>query len=343
MAQHQIQPSNNKIRMQNTRPDPTSLDPTSSLHAAIDLGSNSFHMLVVDTGDGQLQEVHRAKQMVQAARGLLDNGSLTDESRQRARQCLQGFATALQELNCHRVYAVATQVFREASNGAAFIEDAERLLGHPITIISGEEEAQLVYRGVSQSHPDYPQQRLVIDIGGGSTEFILGNGQQVYLARSLDIGCVTFAERFISASLKRSMLNDCLQATKTLLQPLADSYRQQGWEVAIGASGTLRIIAELLSHDGVADGTDQLGTDIDGEAGLSISYQGLLKLIEQTLLDGELKCDSPASLRRDVLPAGLAILKGIFDTLGIEKLEVAEATLKQGLIYRALTTQQAAQ
>ncbi len=329
--------------MQNTRPDPTPAPSPHALHAAIDLGSNSFHMLVVNAGDGQLQEVHRAKQMVQAARGLADNGRLTDESQQRARQCLQGFATALQQLNCHRVYAVATQVFRKASNGAAFIEEAERLLGHPITIISGEEEAQLVYQGVSQSHPDYPQKRLVIDIGGGSTEFILGNGQQVYRDCSLDIGCVTFAERFITAALKRNMLDDCHRATRTLLQPLADSYQQQGWDVAIGASGTLRIIAELLSHDSVADSTDQPDADSGHEAGLSISYQGLLELIEQTLLDGELKCDSPASLRRDVLPAGLAILKGIFDTLGIEKLEVAEATLKQGLIYRALTTQQATQ
>ncbi|WP_075185155.1 Ppx/GppA phosphatase family protein [Teredinibacter haidensis] len=288
--------------------------------AAIDLGSNSFHMLVVRFTDSRIEIIDREKEMVQIARGLRNTGNLDDEAKERALACLNRFSERLQEIPRAQVRAVGTKTLRSARNAKSFIKAAEKALGVPIQIISGYEEARLVYNGLSHTVVDEQVNRLVIDIGGGSTEFIIGKAYDTFCMESLSLGCVTYtenfklsADKFSGKAIHKAYVNACEK-----LEEIRKTYMQQGWQIAYGTSGTIRAIAELL----------------DGENGGAVIHRSALdELISKAIEAKTLDTPGIAKLRREVLPAGLAILQAIFHQLQLDKIHIADATLKEGLIY----------
>lgn len=288
--------------------------------AAIDLGSNSFHMLIVRFTEERIEIIDRVKEMVQIARGLKSSGNLDEEAQTRALECLNRFSERLREIPEAQIRAVGTKTLRAARNSKAFLKAAEKSLGVPIQIISGYEEARLVYHGLSHTVTNDYDQRLVIDIGGGSTEFIIGKGYDTYCMESLSLGCVTYTENFeldpdkLSAkAMHRAYVTACGK-----LEQIRKTYMEKGWQVTYGTSGTMRAIAELLGSE---------------DGGAVISRAALDAFIKKSTDAKVLVAPEIASLRRQVLPAGLAILQAIFDQLQIDKIHVADATLKEGLIY----------
>ncbi|WP_096086526.1 Ppx/GppA phosphatase family protein [Agaribacterium haliotis] len=289
--------------------------------AAIDLGSNSFHMIIGRSSDGQFEIIDREKEMVQIARGLDHDGVLSDEAKARALDCLQRFSERLRDLPEEQVRAVGTKTLRAAKNSAQFLRKAESALGHSIEIISGFEEARLVYQGLSHSVADPKRQRLVIDIGGGSTEFIIGKSSSPQLLESLNMGCVAHTNRFFK---KKSHLGEALNksymAACAELESIRQPYLRRGWELAFGTSGTMKAVAAVLNNTG----------------GAVIKYDELCQLMQELMQGRDLDDDELPKLRRDVLPAGIAIIKAICDQLKIEQIQVADASLKDGLIYETI-------
>lgn len=291
--------------------------------AAIDLGSNSFHMLIARFAEDKIETIDREKEMVQLARGMQDDGTLSEDAVNRAIDCLKRFAERLRDIPASQIRAVGTKTLRSARNSNALLKAAENALGAPIQIISGYEEARLVYTGFSHSVSSDGAKRLVIDIGGGSTEFIIGQDYNTKLMESLALGCVSFSQSYIfkhggvnEKSMKKAYLAACSE-----LEEIRKNYQAEGWNVTFGTSGTMKAVAEILAPD---------------DGGAIITLESLEKLIEATIKKGEIPSDQVPKLRREVLPAGLAILKAIFHQLKISKIHVADATLKEGLIYDTL-------
>ncbi|GLS27857.1 Ppx/GppA family phosphatase [Marinibactrum halimedae] len=292
---------------------------------AVDLGSNSFHMLIARENNGVLEVIDRVKDMVQIARGL-KNGVLSEEAQERALTCLACFYDRIKEIPGSQIRAVGTKALRAAHNADDFLSKAEKTLGYPIQIVSGYEEARLVYLGVSHSISHDHRKRLVVDIGGGSTEFIIGQDYRPKLLESLSIGCVTYAEKYFQKAAERGVVTEKMMRNAYLeaceeLELIRKTYRREGWNVAYGASGTMKVIAGLmpeLTPTGV------------------ITKVGLESLYDSVIETGKVDVEGIPKLRRDVLPAGLAVLKAIFDQLKIQELHVSLSTLKEGLIYDAI-------
>lgn len=286
--------------------------------AAVDLGSNSFHLLIARLNDGLLEKVDREKDMVQLARGLQPDGSLSLDARERALLCLKRFEERLRDIPSAQVRIAGTKTLRDADAAGDFLEEAETALGHPIAIISGYEEARLVYLGLSHSVSNDSNQRLVIDIGGASTEFIIGCDETPKLLDSLDFGCVAITREFLSHSINRQSIHAAYIAVCERIEYIRASFMQHGWDMVYGTSGTMRAIAELTQ---AADGNALISAE---------ALESQLALLHQ---HGEILGGDFSKQRRAVLPAGLIILKAIFDELNISILHVADATLKEGLIY----------
>lgn len=290
-------------------------------YAAVDLGSNSFHLLVAEWRDGRLEVVDRYKEMVQIARGLDGHGKLSKDTQTAALDVLARMGQRLRDIPAHHIRAVGTKTLRAARNSDKFLRKAQAALGHPIHIISGFEEARLVYQGVCSTLERNHQKRLVIDIGGASTEFIIGQGDTPRLLESLNLGCVVLAERFFKyGPVTERAMQSAYTAACAIIEPIARAYRAEGWDLAIGTSGTMRAAAELM----------------DAKNKGLISRESLTRVVEQTIADGEVLHASVPKLRRDVLPAGLAIISAIFDQLKLTELHVADAALKEGLIQELL-------
>lgn len=290
--------------------------------AAIDLGSNSFHMVVARVTDDKVEIIDREKQMVQIARGLQADGGLDNESQERAIACLHRFSERLQDIPNSQIRVVGTKTLRSAKNSAKFLKAAELVLGIKIQIVSGYEEARLVYAGLANTISK-SEQRLVIDIGGGSTEFIIGSGLNPIRLESLPLGCVTFSERhgFHRDGVTQQTMHRAYNSACTRLQQIRKNYLKTGWEIAYGTSGTMKAVAELLAPQ---------------DGGAVITRQSLNELIKNTIDQGHIDASNIQKLRRDVLPAGLAILQAIFDQLQLDTIQIADATLKEGLIYDTL-------
>lgn len=287
--------------------------------AAIDLGSNSFHMIVVRILEDQIEIVDREKEMIQLAKGISDTGGLDEAAKIRALSCLSRFAERLRDIPKQQIRAVGTKTLRSVNNSREFISQAEKSLGAPIQIISGNEEARLVYTGFSHSISHDHNQRLVIDIGGGSTEFIIGVDYEPQLLESLAMGCVVFSNFFIKdgvinpTTMRRAYLAGCNK-----IERIKKRYNAKGWQTAHGTSGTMKAIADLLY--------DECG-------GAKITREALSNLYKSVAESGELPKNDLSQQRNDVLPAGIAIVKAIFDQLKLDEIYVAAATLKEGLIY----------
>ena len=285
--------------------------------AAVDLGSNSFHLIISRINQDTIETIDRVKEMVQIARGMKDD-QLTEEAQIRAIECLQRFSERLREIPSSQIRAVGTKSLRAATNAKAFLKRAEQALGHPIAIISGFEEARLVYSGLSHCVTNDNNRRLVIDIGGASTEFIIGKDEQPQLLESLSFGCVSYTERFLSSEISAKSMRQAYLSACTDIEPIRSIYLHAGWDLVYGTSGTMRAIAELL-------------VAMDG--GAVIRKDSLYGLYD-ALIDNPAKTlQNLPKLRSDVLPGGIAILKAIFDQFKIEKIHVADATLKEGLIF----------
>lgn len=301
--------------------------------AAIDLGSNSFHMIIAREVDGQLQLLDRHKETVRLRMGLDTEGNLDQAAQTRALACLTRFGQRLRGIPAERIRAVGTNTLRLATNAAGFLSAAENALGAQIDIIPGHEEARLIYLGVSHFLPKDDQQRLVIDIGGGSTEFIIGTHFDPQTMTSTEMGCVSISQAFsLIERITEENFNRALNNCQLVLRPHVPKLRRMGWERAIGASGSIKAISEIL----VANGWVSDGITLTGMAQLK---QALVanKSLAQTKLAG-LSED-----RKPVIGGGLAVLMAAFQLLNIEHMHVSPGALREGLILdmlgRALHTQ----
>ena len=306
------------------------------LVAAVDLGSNSFRMLVsqvVKTPSGtQLRPIDTLRESVRLAAGLTDNKLLGNDAYQRGITAIRRFGERIRGFDPANVRAVATNTLRVAKNAPHFIREAEEALGFPIEVIAGVEEARLIYIGAAHEVPAVQGNRLVVDIGGGSTELIIGKGYEPRLMESLYIGCVSHSLRFFpKGNIDSHAFKEAELAARREIQVISESYLKAGWKQVIGSSGTARALAELIAENnfnGQVDGPDGLIT----RDGLRAMKKHLLKYehINQVELQG-LKDD-----RRSVWPGGLAIMIAVFDELGIESMEVTDAALRIGVLYDLL-------
>ncbi|WP_439134100.1 Ppx/GppA phosphatase family protein [Pseudomaricurvus sp.] len=295
--------------------------------AAIDLGSNSFHLLISEWSEGQLHEVARQKVMVQLARGVDEQHNLSAAALERARSCLEDFSTLLQQYPNALVRTIGTQALRQCNNLAQFLSMAEPILGGPVEIISGQQEANFVYQGVQHSLPatERKQPILVVDIGGASTELIIGRGNKISQSHSFALGCVDLANRYFPLAQQPTItpesLNQAYQYSCQTLAPLQETFSATHWQQALGASGTMRVILDLLPND--------------AEPSI-ITRQQLKDLLENLRQQGKLSEIIPDSLRWDVLPAGLALLQAIFDTFTINQLTVSAGSIKEGVMLDSI-------
>lgn len=294
--------------------------------AAVDLGSNSFHLIVARLVEGSLQIIDREREMVRLAAGLDQKNNLSDEAMQRAMACLTRFGQLLRDMPAGSVRIAGTNTLRKARNAQALIEHAEEALGHPVEIIAGVEEARLIYLGVAHGLSDAGGSRLVVDIGGGSTELILGEGFVPQTMESLHMGCVSYSQRYVpNGHISRKKLSRARLAALREVEPVAGFYRKQGWEQAIGASGTIRAVRSVIEAMGLCE---------EG-----ISAAALTQLVDSfTQFDHVDKLDLPglSPERAPVFVGGAMVLLGVFEGLRIEHMDVADTALREGLLYDLL-------
>lgn len=298
-------------------------DDTRSELVAIDLGSNSFHMIIARLEGGQLRVIDRMRERVQLAAGLDADKFLTAMAMHRGLECLARFEQRLRPIPSARVRVVGTNTLRKARNARDFITDARRVLGHPIEIISGREEARLIYLGVAHDIADDRGRRLVVDIGGGSTECILGERFEARRVESLHMGCVGHTQNYFGdGKLTRSLFREAATAAQVELEPIKLDYQRMGWVTAVGASGTINAIDTILRTNGWSD---------DG-----ITLAGLRTLRDAMIDAGRISKLSIPGLSTDrtpVIAGGLAILYGIFKSLQIERMTASGGALREGLLY----------
>jgi len=307
------------------------------LVAAVDLGSNSFRMLVaqvVKTPSGtQLRPIDTLRESVRLAAGLTDNKLLGNDAYQRGITAIRRFGERIRGFDPANVRAVATNTLRVAKNAPNFIREAEEALGFPIEVIAGVEEARLIYIGAAHEVPAVHGNRLVVDIGGGSTELIIGKAYEPKLMESLYIGCVSHSLRFFpKGNIDSHAFKEAELAARREIQVISGAYLKYGWKQVIGSSGTARALAELIAENNFNGQPDGLTNGLITRDGLRAMKKHLLKYehINQVELQG-LKDD-----RRSVWPGGLAIMIAVFDELGIESMEVTDAALRIGVLYDLL-------
>ncbi|MDH5357987.1 MAG: exopolyphosphatase [Gammaproteobacteria bacterium] len=293
--------------------------------AAIDLGSNSFHMIIARLRDGHFQVMDKLREMVQLRAGLSKNEFLSDEAQDRAIECLQRFGERIKDLPASSVRVVGTNTLRRAKNSQSFLYKARQALGgHAIEIIAGEEEARLIYLGVAHALAFDNSRRLVVDIGGGSTEFIIGEGFSGLRRESLEMGCVSFSQQFFGdGTISSSRMENALIAAATKLRDIQRPYKKMGWIEVVGSSGTIRCVADIVKENTWAD---------DGV----ITPEALDNLIAAMIAEGHvnnLSFSGLSSERASVLPGGVAILRAAFDRLEIDRMTVSDGALREGLLY----------
>ncbi len=296
----------------------------SSLYAAIDLGSNSFHMLVVREVAGSIQTLARIKRKVRLAAGLDSASQLSEEAMNRGWQCLKLFSEQLQDIPSEQIRVVATATLRLATNADHFLEKAQDILGCPINVISGEEEARLIYQGVAHTTGG-SDKRLVVDIGGGSTELVTGDGAHATALFSLPMGCVTWLERYFGdRHLGKDNFEQAEHAARIMIHPVIATLRNHGWQACVGASGTVQALQEIM----VAQGMDE-----------RITLSKLQQLKQRAIQCGkleELEIEGLTLERALVFPSGLSILIAVFQELNIESMALAGGALREGLVYGML-------
>ncbi len=301
--------------------------PEEELLAAIDMGSNSFHLAIARLDHGEVRKVASMSEKVQLAAGLDEHNLLSEEAIQRGLACLRRFVARLDAVPRSRLRIVATNALRQAENAEVFIEQAMAILPKPIEIIAGREEARLIYLGVSQTLAAEGR-RLVVDIGGGSTEFIIGEGFEPLETESLQMGCVAYTQQFFADGVisPRAFERAYAAACKELLA-IRSGYQAVGWDSVVGSSGTIKAARALLVGLGWSDAEQR------------ITHAGLLRLRDLVLKADHVSVLDLDGLREDrkpVLPAGLAILLAVFDTLKQERMAYSDGALREGVMYDLL-------
>lgn len=295
--------------------------------AAIDIGSNSFHLAVARLDFGEVRKVVSLSDKVQLAGGLDDNNRLSDEIMARGVRCLTQFANYLEGIDHRFIRVVATNALRKAVNADDFVHRANAVLPVPIEIISGREEARLIYLGVSHTNAS-AEQRLVIDIGGGSTEFIIGQGFEPILAESLQMGCVAFTKKFFAdGKINQQSINQAMNATQNELFAIAKRYKKTGWSHVMGSSGTIKAVFLAIQ---------------ELDFGESITLEGVEKLLAYLIDVGDsdnMALLSVKSHRERVFAAGVAELFAIMQGLGIDKMDYSDGALREGVLYDMLGRQ----
>jgi len=301
-------------------------EPILSDIAAVDLGSNSFRLQMARLEDDQLVFHDSLREMVRLGAGLGRDKTLDDAAIQRAIDCLKRFGERLRGLDPHAVRAVATNTFRVAKNAPQLLQAAQDALGFPIEIIAGREEARMIFLGVSHGLPAFAGKRMVMDIGGGSTEFIIGAGLEPQLMESLYMGCVSYSMKyFADGKLSESNLRKAEIAARAEIQTIRSQFSAGHWQEAVGSSGTARALGEILRLNGLSNG--------------SITRQGLEKLRAQLLREKDLKklqLEGLSPERAPSFPGGYAIMSAAFDELGIDAMTVANGALREGVLYEML-------
>jgi exopolyphosphatase/guanosine-5'-triphosphate,3'-diphosphate pyrophosphatase len=291
--------------------------------AAVDLGSNSFHMVVARRSNGQLVIIDRLREMVRLGGGVDDEGRLDRATAARAIACLERFGHRLVDMRANRVRVVGTSALRRARNRQAFLERAGAAIGHPIEVISGREEARLIYSGVVHTLPRIEGRRLVIDIGGGSTELIIGKDKEPQQLESLNMGCVLMSNEFFSdGRITAKRFEKARLAARQELEPVQRAFRARGWSSVAGSSGTVHAIFDAQREI--------------RPRSTAITRGGLEELIEVLVSARDtsaIPLESLSEERRAVFAGGLAVMAEIFARLGIREMRVADGAMREGVLY----------
>lgn len=295
--------------------------PDGSLLAAIDLGSNSFHLIVARAEHGEMRPVEVLAEKVQLGAGLVDN-RLSQAAIDRGLDCLARFAQMLGSVEAERIRVVGTNALRVADNRRDFTRPAQQILGAPVDVVYGREEARLVYLGVAHSLADDAQSRLVVDIGGGSTELIIGQRFEPQRLESLQMGCVSYSDSFPGGKLSKDNYRHAYNRARLEISHIRYHYHAGHWAECVGSSGTLQAIETVLVSQGWSDG--------------GINRKGLEKL-EKRLLRFKrfenISLEGLSNQRRNVIAAGVAIASALFDELGIKQMRTSRGALREGVIY----------
>lgn len=290
--------------------------------ASVDLGSNSFRLQICENNNGQLKVIDSFKQMVRFAAGLDEQKNLSEASQEQALECLAKFGERLRGFQPENVRVVATNTFRVAKNIAQFLPRAEAALGFPIEVIAGREEARLIYTGVVHTLPPKGDKMLVIDIGGGSTEFVIGSDLQPLTTESLPLGCVTYSMRFFQNKVTAKDFQAAVSAARIEIQRISKLMKRTGWDFAIGTSGSAKSIRDVLA------------AELPQEA--DITAQGMRYLADRIIEAGSVKKAKFENLkpeRIEVFAGGLAVMIAAFEELSLTKMTVTEAALRDGVFY----------
>jgi len=295
----------------------------SEIYAALDLGSNSFHLLVASIDKEQLQVIDKHKEMIRLAAGFDKKNRLSKEKQTQALDCLSRMGQRIGHLPNDHVRILGTNALRKAGNSRAFLKQARARLGHHVEVVSGREEARLLYLGVAHSLASSPTNRLVMDIGGGSTEMILGTNFDPMLMESMHIGCVqTSLRHFPDGKITLERWQAAQTAAMLQLQAVIREYQDLGWQQAVGASGTFKAAeAVMRAHGWSAQG---------------ITKSGLEKIKEKILDCGQidnLVLDGLEARRAKVFPGGVVIIAALFEALGLEQVDVSDSALREGVVY----------
>ena len=308
--------------MSDQDPQPDRGEPGQTI-AAVDLGSNSFHMKVAQVTGERMHVIDRMRDGVRLAAGLDEKKRLSKDARSRAIECLRRFGQRLREVPAERVRAVGTNSLRRARNAEGFLGEAEEVLGHSIEIISGIEEARIVYLGVAHTVAQDDKQRLVVDIGGGSTEFIIGKGLEPVMTESLYMGCVSMSRRFFAGGkIDEKRMVRAETFARQELERLQEPYRRLGWDETIGSSGTIRNARDTIHEAGWSDRGIRVGD--------------LRKLRSALLEAGHVDKLSLRGLqpeRASVFPGGVAILLAVLEELGVKRMSISDGALREGLLW----------
>ncbi len=294
--------------------------------AAVDLGSNSFRLQVGRVVGDQIYPLDSLREPVRLAAGLTPDKLLDEASQQRAVACLRRFGERLRSLPVEAVRAVGTNSLRVAKNAPAFLKRAQIALGFPIEVVAGREEARLIYLGVTHSLPFSSSRRLVVDIGGGSTEFIIGQGFEPLRLESLYMGCVSFSVKYFpDGRITKGALKRAELAARAEVEAIAADFGPEDWEEAVGSSGTAAVLAEMLELNGFSDS--------------GITAEGLDRLRHHLLSMGHTDRLVLAGIKPDraqVLAGGFAIMAAIFAELGVRRMTLSSGAMRQGILYDLL-------
>ena len=289
---------------------------------AIDLGSNSFHLIIIREHNNTTEVIYKQKASIRLAAGVESTGMINDHSMVLAMNCLESFAASFVHLNHCQVSIVATYALRQAKNSQDFLIKAAKVMPYPIHIISGEREAELIFFGViytqAINHPT-----LIIDIGGGSTEFIIGQSLTPQLTKSVNMGCVSFSQKFFNSGvIDESSMHAAELSSKNILSSLTEQYNYFGWEQTLGTSGSIKAITRIMK-------------ELYGDGNVTLKR---LNRVRAALINwghhDNIELDNLSDKRRPLLAAAVAILASCFELLNIDMLNYNAGGVREGLLYQ---------